>query len=141
MGRHWRLALLAAIVAGISLVQTLRLARDVRPYYYPGWEDEVTRAERTFEPIRTRLAGRRYVGYATDVPNGALMGLGYADQTWRYFLAQFALAPAIVSRKPGVLPVVADFATPARFDAFVIAHGHRVVWRHGGLGLLEGPSR
>jgi hypothetical protein len=135
-------ALVASLLAVALLVTGLarvgQLARTVWVYYRQAqWEDEVSRIERGFAPVRRHLAGYHRVGYASAIPNDRLMGLGYADQTWRYFLAQYAVAPVIVSRRPGVFPLLADFETVAALDDFARTHGYAIRWRQGGFGLLD----
>jgi hypothetical protein len=124
------------MVTGLTRVS--RLAYAVWPYYRQAqWEDEVSRIDREFAPLRAHLAGLHRIGYVSAIPNDRLMGVGYADQTWRYFLAQYSIAPVIVSRRPGVFPLLADFETVGALDDFARTRGYSIRWRQGGLALLD----
>src|SRR2546430_813904 len=75
-------------------------ARSIMPSRWPPpLPDEVSGFERDLTPARGLLSGVQVAGYASDAPNDRLMNLGYEDQTRRYFLAQYALAPTILSRE------------------------------------------
>jgi hypothetical protein len=134
-------SLVAAGLAALSIARTATLVREVRPYYQPGWEDEVTRFESAVAPVRAHLGGLRRVGYVGRVPPELLMESGQADATWRYFMAQYAVAPVIVARRSDVTPLLADLGNAEALASFAAARGYRIVWQKDGVGLLDAAPR
>jgi hypothetical protein len=139
--RRLTASLIVTGLAALSIARTATLVREVRPYYYPGWEDEVTRFERTVAPVRAHLGGLQRVGYVSGVSPDLLMNRGQAEATWRYFMAQYAVAPVIVTRRPDVTPLLADLGTAEALAGFAAARGYRIVWQKDGVGLLDAAPR
>lgn len=125
-----------------SLVVLTGLAREAWPWAGPWpWEreapgDYTSRFEARLAPARQLLAGYRRIGYASPVPNSRLLGLGAADATWHFFLAQYVLTPVVISRDPTVTPWLANFPTAEALEGFAAARGAVIRWQSGGLGIV-----
>lgn len=139
--RRLTASLIVMGLAALSIARTATLVREVRPYYQPGWEDEVTRFERTVAPVRAHLGSLRRIGYVAGVPPDELMTPGQAEATWRYFMAQYAVAPVIVARRSDVTPLLADLGNAEALASVAAARGYRIVWQKDGFGLLDAVPR
>jgi anti-sigma factor RsiW len=102
-------------------------------------QDEIARLEADLRGASRALTGHSRVLYASSVPNGSLKTLGFEEQTRRFFIAQYALAPRVVILvgRPG--RVFGDFAGPGELQAYAAEHGYRLLWSRGGLGVMEQP--
>lgn len=90
------------------------------------------------EPLRRYLKGETEVGFLTDLPPEKLFS--DAEATARYYLAQYALVPAVVKNGARAERVVGAFSNRrARERAARLHHlravkdfGHVVLWEQGG---------
>lgn len=103
--------------------------------------DSVTRFEQGLGRARALLSRERIVGYASVAPNEKLMTLGYEQQTHRFILAQYALAPLVVSRSVDRRWVFADFPTAVALREFAARKGYAIRWNQEGRGVLEAAPR
>jgi hypothetical protein len=113
------------------LYQTLRIAHSLPP------TDEVTAYERRFRELKTWLPQRGVVGYFDGVESGP-----YAiDDSKRFFLAQYAVAPTLVVRKRYPTELVIGNLRPG-VDSIRIPPELQVVHDFGdGLLLMKHRSR
>ena len=127
-------------MAGLALLGAARAAdpmwREIRRLGAPA-NDGVGEHDRAWTPARPLLTGVRVVGYAADLPNTTLMRIGYGDQTLRYFLAQYSLAPTRIDFTVVHDQMIADFRTGEAMNAYAAEHGYAIRWHDGGRALLE----
>jgi len=105
-----------------------------------GWAppaDEVSRFEADVRGASAALAGYPEVLYASSVPNHLLNSIGAESQTRRFFIAQYALAPALIVTAGSRARVFGDFPGPAELQAYAREHDYQVLWTHGGLGVMR----
>jgi len=140
-----RLALAWTVLVGIALTGSQHAMRgaliNARAIWAPPAADPVTEFEQGLAEAQAVLAGERFVGYAFEGANHNLMTLGYAEQTRRFFLAQYALAPVVVLRHRGYPWLFADFRTTAALQQFAAQNGYAIRWVRGGRGVLEAQQR
>lgn len=90
------------------------------------------------ESLRPHLQGEKEVGFLTDVPPERLFS--DPEATARYYLAQYALAPAVVKNGAKATKVVGVFLDPTMMEQAARLHGLRVevsrspvvLWKQGG---------
>jgi hypothetical protein len=132
------------VVAGIALNGLMSAAnslRSVRAATWPAPNDWMVKLDETFGRARPYIGGRREIGYVTSIPNEKLMTIGYGDETARYFIAQYALAPTVLSRTPGPPMLFTDFPNEVALRDFANRNLYAIVWNKGGTGVLESQSR
>jgi len=121
---------LSLLVLTALLNNLSNFAAVVRHPPQPNMEDEVARHERRLEELRGILPRRGVVGYVTDAtdPN---------EETKRYYMTQYALAPLVVVRGAGHGLVVGDFKNPSpEVEGLAVRRDFG-----GGLLLLGGEGR
>ena len=95
--------------------------------------DWIAEYEQRFETIKRDLPPDAVVGYVTDQPPDPAMDLR---------LAQYALAPVIVSRTGQTELVVGNFHDPAQMPGIVRQKGLVLVKDYGqGVALLRGKAK
>ena len=95
-----------AIIAGTNLAETIRTL-------HPAWNgrgDFVTPSENRFRPARERLPRAGEIGYISEhSPVDAIIDpVAVRD----YYLAQYALAPLLVSPEPDRPIILGNYQTP-----------------------------
>ena len=115
-----------AVVVVLSLISLITILR-TRAQPEPLRPDEAR-----FQALRTALPGLGKVGYLSDIAG---------TDVAHYYLAQYSLAPVLVSSRPDQRTVVGNFSSLSAARALIEKHELNLVRDFGkGLLLLENPA-
>jgi hypothetical protein len=99
------------LLVSLALLSSLSLARRARRIHRDRFgQDETTLYLRRFEPLRKALPAHATVGYEADSEDP----LTDRQEVRRFYLAQYALAPAILVAGSEPALVVGNYRDPAR---------------------------
>lgn len=96
-------------------------------FYFP--ENSITRYEQRFEKIRASLPPGTRIGFYSDAPDGSTDAIG------RFYVAQYALVPAIVTPPEKSGWIIGDFSSKESLAA-TLQSKHWTLAGNTGNGLV-----
>lgn len=121
------------IIAALSIISCFQLfTKTGTERISAGPRDQITQYEERFTAIRAALPARGIVGYITEASPEAVMA--YGNLQAEYYLAQYAVAPAVVDNSPRRNIVIGNFHSPGIPD--INSYGKFSVIMDAGNGVF-----